>query len=215
MVEPILKKLQVDLGWQKAMIPKDYGGNEAMSLVSGELKQEQVSRGDYGMSLASACVDWGLAPATMACLFGSSGQSRHGGNRVDAFAPKFVENKLRIGLFQHERSEIRLRYQESPNEARLIRPGPAERQRMGNQRHQALGHQQRDRRSSLPGLQYGSKTGVQRFTLIYIPNSWDGVSHGRYEVKCGVGGDTNTSTYFDKFESPRSGGCRAGSGSPL
>jgi alkylation response protein AidB-like acyl-CoA dehydrogenase len=25
-IEPILKKLQVDLGWQKAMIPKQYGG---------------------------------------------------------------------------------------------------------------------------------------------------------------------------------------------
>ena len=77
-VEPILKKLQVDLGWQKAMIPKHYGGNEAMSLVSGALKQEQLSRGDYGISLASACVDWTLAPATMAFLFAPRQLSLHG-----------------------------------------------------------------------------------------------------------------------------------------
>ena len=50
-VEPILKKLQIDLGWQKAMIPKDYGGNEMLSIVAGALKQEQISRGDYGISL--------------------------------------------------------------------------------------------------------------------------------------------------------------------
>ena len=67
-VEPILRKLQIDLGWQKAVIPKDFGGNESMSLVTAALKQEQLSRGDYGISLASACVDWGLVPASMASI---------------------------------------------------------------------------------------------------------------------------------------------------
>ena len=33
-INPILKKLQVDLGCQKAMIPKDYGGNEDLSIVT-------------------------------------------------------------------------------------------------------------------------------------------------------------------------------------
>src|SRR4030066_348659 len=54
-VNPILKKLQVDLGCQKNMIPKDYGGNQLLSVVGSCLRQEQMSRGDYGMSLPTAC----------------------------------------------------------------------------------------------------------------------------------------------------------------
>ena len=56
-VNPILKKLQVDLGCQKNMIPKDYGGNEMISIVTGALKQEQIARGDYGISMHSAVTD--------------------------------------------------------------------------------------------------------------------------------------------------------------
>jgi len=99
-IEPILKKLQIDLGWQKAMIPKVYGGNEAMSLVTAALKQEQLSKADYGISLALACVDWGLAPATLACLFASSPAIKAWGKAVlDEFAPKFVEDKLAFACF--------------------------------------------------------------------------------------------------------------------
>jgi hypothetical protein len=39
------------------------------------------------------------------------------------------------------------------------------------------------------------KSGIEGFTLIYVPEPWEGVSHGKYEVKCGVNADRNTSTY--------------------
>jgi len=131
-VEPILKKLQVDLGWQKAMIPKHYGGNEAMSLVSGALKQEQLSRGDYGISLASACVDWTLAPATMAFLFASSPTVTAWGKAVlDEFAPRFVENKLRIGCFNMSEVQSACDIENHLNEAKLIRTEPCAAARSG------------------------------------------------------------------------------------
>jgi alkylation response protein AidB-like acyl-CoA dehydrogenase len=99
-VEPILKKLQIDLGWQKAMIPKSYGGNEVMSLVTAALKQEQLAQADYGISLASSCVDWGLAPATISYLFAPSATAKAWGKAVlDEFAPKFVGNELRFACF--------------------------------------------------------------------------------------------------------------------
>lgn len=59
-ITPILKKLQVDLGSQKSMIPEEYGGTEEKgSVVGATLKQEQLGRGDYGISMHSACTDWG------------------------------------------------------------------------------------------------------------------------------------------------------------
>ena len=50
------------------------------------------------------------------------------------------------------------------------------------------------------------KSGVDGFALIYVPEPWDGVSHGQYEVKCGVSADRNTSTYFDNVKVPKEWG---------
>ena len=203
-VEPILKKLQVDLGWQKAMIPKHYGGNEAMSLVSGALKQEQLSRGDYGISLASACVDWTLAPATMAFLFASSPTVTAWGKTVlDEFAPRFVENKLRIGCFNMSEMQSACDIENHLNEAKLIRTRAV---RSGKEwiingaKHWASNSGIADLHCLACNMD--PKSGVEGFALIYIPEPWDGVAHGKYEVKCGVSGDRNTSTYFDNAKVP-------------
>ena len=65
-ITPILKKLQIDLGCQAEMIPQDYGGTEfiRMGMVAAALKGEQISRGDWGICLHTACTNWGLTPAT-------------------------------------------------------------------------------------------------------------------------------------------------------
>ena len=57
-ITPILKKLQVGLGYQKNMIPLEYDGNQMLPMVGAALRQEQMSRGDYGISLHSACTEW-------------------------------------------------------------------------------------------------------------------------------------------------------------
>src|SRR3989304_6841905 len=67
-INPILKKLQVDLGCQKNMTPKEYGGNELLSIVAGALKQEQIGRGDYGIIMHIAVDVRRWTPATLAYL---------------------------------------------------------------------------------------------------------------------------------------------------
>jgi alkylation response protein AidB-like acyl-CoA dehydrogenase len=204
LIEPILKKLQVDLGWQKAMIPRQYGGNEAMSIVAAALKQEQLSRGDYGISLASACVDWGLAPATLAFLFGSSTTAKSWGKAVlDEFAPRFVEDKLRFACFNMSEVQSACDIENHLNEAKLIRTKAV---RHGNEwvidgaKHWASNSGIADLHCLACNMD--PKSGVEGFALIYVPEPWEGVSHGKYEVKCGVSGDRNTSTYFDNARVP-------------
>ena len=95
LVTPILKKLQVELGSQKSMIPKDYGGNELLSIVTGALKQEQISRGDYGLSMSSAVTDWGWDPATLAYLMAPTPETKAWGKAVlGEFLPMFVGDEL-------------------------------------------------------------------------------------------------------------------------
>jgi alkylation response protein AidB-like acyl-CoA dehydrogenase len=198
-IEPILKKLQIDMGWQKAAIPREYGGNESLSLVAAALKQEQLSRGDYGISLASACVDWGLVPATMAHLLPYSPAAKAWGKAVlDEFAPKFVGEELRFACFNMSEVQSACDIENHLNEARLIRTRAS---RSGNEwiingtKHWASN-------SGIANLHclacnMDPHSGIEGFALIYIPEPWPGVSHGKYEVKCGVSGDRNTSTYFD------------------
>jgi len=207
-VEPILRKLQIDLGWQKAMIPKSYGGNEVMSLVTAALKQEQLAQADYGISLASACVDWGLAPASISYLFSSSATAKAWGKAVlDEFAPKFAGNELRFACFNMSEVQSACDIENHLNEARLIRT----RARLSGNEWVIDGAKHWASNSGIADLHclacnMDPKSGVDGFTLIYVPEPWQGVSHGKYEVKCGVNGDRNTSTYFDSVRVPREWG---------
>jgi alkylation response protein AidB-like acyl-CoA dehydrogenase len=207
-VEPVLKKLQIDLGWQKAVIPRDFGGNEALSLVTAALKQEQLSRGDYGISLASACVDWGLAPATMAYLYGSSAAVKAWGKAVfDEFAPKFVGDTLRFACFNMSEVQSACDIENHLNEARLLRT----KARLSGNEWIISGAKHWASNSGIAAVHclacnMDPRSGVEGFTLVYVPEPWDGVSHGKYEVKCGVSGDRNTSTYFDNVRVPKKWG---------
>jgi butyryl-CoA dehydrogenase len=205
-VEPILKKLQVDLGFQKTVIPRDYGGNEALSLVSASLKQEQLARADYGISLASACVDWGLVPATMAYLMFPSVKD-WGKAVLDKFAPMFVEDKLHFACFNMSEVQSACDIENHLNDARLIRT-KAELQGdewvINGTKHWASNSGIADLHCLACNMDPAS--GIEGFALIYIPEPWPGVSHGKYEVKCGAKGDRNTSTYFDNARVPREWG---------
>jgi alkylation response protein AidB-like acyl-CoA dehydrogenase len=50
------------------------------------------------------------------------------------------------------------------------------------------------------------RLGIDAFALIYVPEPWPGVSHGKFEVKCGMQADRNTSTYFDDVRVPKEWG---------
>ncbi len=209
-IEPILKKLQVGLGWQKAAIPKCYGGNETLSLVTAALKQEQLARGDYGISLASACVDWGLVPATMAFLSASSSDIKKWGTTVlNEFAPKFAGDELMCACFNMSEVQSACDIENHLNEARLIR---TKAELIGNEwvingaKHWASNSGIADLHCLACNMD--PKSGVDGFALIYIPEPWEGVSHGKYEVKCGVSADRNTSTYFDNARVPKEWGIR-------
>jgi alkylation response protein AidB-like acyl-CoA dehydrogenase len=179
-----------------------------MSLLTAALKQEQLARADYGVSLASACVDWGLAPATLAYLFGSSKALKAYGKAVlDEFAPRFVEDKLRFACFNMSEVQSACDIENHLNEARLIRTKAV---RSGNKwvingsKHWASNSGIADLHCLACNMD--PKSGVEGFALIYVPEPWEGVSHGKYEVKCGVSGDRNTSTYFDNVRVPAAWG---------
>ncbi len=209
-ITPILKKLQVDLGCQADMIPEDYGGNEFLRLgmVASALKSEQLSRGDWGINLHTSCTNWGWAPATAAYLFPSSATTKAWGKAVlEAFAPKFIGKELRVACFNMAESDSACDIENHMNEGRLIRT----RATLQGGEWVINGAKQWATNSGIADLNcvacnMDPGLGIDGFALIYVPEPWPGVSHGKYEVKCGVQADRNTSTYFDNVRVPKEWG---------
>jgi len=206
-ITPILKKLQVDLGCQKNMIPKDYGGNELLSVVGSCLRQEQMSRGDYGMSLHTACTEWGWTPAMMAYSSPSPTGKAWGKTIFDEFASKFVGNKLRVACFNMSEVESAVDIENSLNEGRTI----GVRAKLDGGEWVVNGTKFWATNSGISDLNcvvcnMDPRLGKDSLALIYVPEPWPGVSHGKFEVKCGVQSDRNTSTYFDDVRVPKKWG---------
>ena len=207
-INPILKKLQVDLGCQKSMIPQEYGGIAEMgSIVAGALKQEQVGRGDYGISMHSACTDWGWTPASTA-YFSPLPKAKAWAKAVfDKFTPKFVGNKLAVACFNMSETESATDAENPQNEGRTI----GVRAKLEGNEWVINGNKFWASNSGIADLNcvvcnMDPKLGVDALALVYVPEPWPGVSHGKFEVKCGMQGDRNTSTYFDNVRVPKEWG---------
>ena len=206
-INPILKKLQVDLGCQKNAIPKDYGGNE-LSLVACALKQEQIGRGDYGISMHSAVTEWTWVPVLLAHLGPFSPKTKAWSKAVlDEFSPKFVGNELQAGCFNMSETESACDIENSLNEGRTIKV----RAKLEGNEWVINGDKFWASNAGIADLNcvvcnMDPKQGIDAFALIYVPEPWPGVTHGKFEVKCGMQADRNTSTFFDNVRVPKEWG---------
>ncbi len=204
---PILNKLQVGLGCQKNMIPKEYGGNEMLSIVAGALKQEQIARGDYGISMHSAVTEWTWTPITLAYLMGSPTAKAWAKAVLEKFAPMFIENKLRAGCFNMSESESACDIENLENEGRLVHVTA----KLEGNEWVVNGNKFWASNAGIADLNcvicnMDPRLGPEAFALIYVPEPWPGVSHGKFEVKCGMQSDRNTATYFDAVRVPKEWG---------
>jgi alkylation response protein AidB-like acyl-CoA dehydrogenase len=208
LVNPILKKLQVDLGCQKSMIPKDFGGDEMLSIVAGALKQEQMARGDYGISMHSAVTDWAWTPATLAYLMAPSPEAKAWGKAVlDKFAPMFTGSEHRAGCFNMSEPESACDIENTTNEGKTV----ATRARLEGDEWVINGSKFWASNAGVADLNcvicnIDPRLGKDAFALIYVPEPWPGVSHGKFEVKTGMQADRNTSTFFDNVRVPKEWG---------
>ena len=72
--------------------------------------------------LASSCVDWGLAPATIAFFTASSQDAKKWGATVlNEFAPKFTGDEVKFACFNMSEVQSACDIENHLNEAKLIR----------------------------------------------------------------------------------------------
>jgi len=206
-INPILKKLQVDLGCQRNAIPKDYGGNQ-LSIVACALKQEQIGRGDYGISMHSAVTEWGWVPVLLAHLAPFSPKAKAWAKAVlDEFAPKFTSNEFHAGCFNMSEPDSACDIENAQNEGRTIKVTA----KLEGNEWVINGNKLWASNAGIADLNcvvcnMDPKLGIDAFALVYVPEPWTGVSHGKFEVKCGMQSDRNNSTFFDNVRVPKEWG---------
>jgi len=207
-ITPILKKIQVDLGGQKAMIPEEYGGLGMGSILTAALKQEQMGRADYGISMHCACTDWMWTPVFIAHMAPLPEPAKAWSKAVfSEFAPKFLGKELRVGCFNMSETESATDVENPLNEGKTIGVSA----KLEGDEWVINGTKFWASNSGIADVNcvvcnMDPKLGVDAFALIYVPEPWPGVSHGKFEVKCGMQGDRNTSTYFDDVRVPKEWG---------
>ncbi|HJP35136.1 MAG TPA: acyl-CoA dehydrogenase family protein, partial [Gammaproteobacteria bacterium] len=64
-IKPIMKKLMVDIGYQRGIWPEDVGGLGASSCVGFVVCCEEIARGDSGMCTAANCCGWPFMHITL------------------------------------------------------------------------------------------------------------------------------------------------------
>jgi alkylation response protein AidB-like acyl-CoA dehydrogenase len=207
-INPILKKLQVDLGCQKSWIPKDYGGDEVISIVTGGLKQEQLARGDYGISMHSAVTDWGLIPASSSYMFAPTPEAKAWGKAVlDKFAHLYTGKEHHAACFNMSEPESACDIENVTNQGKTV----AVRAKLEGDEWVVNGSKFWASNAGVADLNcvicnMDPRLGKDAFALVYVPEPWPGVSHGKFEVKCGMQADRNTSTFFDNVRVPKEWG---------
>jgi butyryl-CoA dehydrogenase len=207
-IKPILKKLQVDLGCQKSMIPQGYGGTlELGSIVTGALKQEQMARADYGISMHSAVTDWVWTPAALAYMSPSATGKAWAKKIFSEFAPAFTGNELKAGCFNMSEADSACDIENVTNEGRTIKTVA----KLKGDEWVINGGKLWASNASIADLNVvmcnmDPGKGIDSFVMVYVPEPWPGVSHGKPEVKCGLMADVNNSTFFDDVRVPKEWG---------
>jgi alkylation response protein AidB-like acyl-CoA dehydrogenase len=206
-ITPIMKKICVDLGFQKAVIPKEYGGLESLSIVTDILRNEQLARADYGISMATDCINWGLTPAYMAYLSPEPEAKAWADAIFTKFGPKFVGDELQIACFNMSEEQSATDIENILNKGQTIRV----RAKQEGDEWVVNGSKMWGSNSGVADLNcvpcnLNPTSDINNFSLVYVPEPWQGVSHGKFEVKCGVQADRNTSTFFDDVRVPKEWG---------
>ncbi len=90
-VDDILVKLLVDIGFLKAVFPEELGGTNITSMVTYVQVLEELARGDLGIATAAACTLWPLSPILY--------EPYRRIDLLEEFKDIFFSNELKLGCF--------------------------------------------------------------------------------------------------------------------
>lgn len=201
-VTEILRKM-VGIGFFRAIIPPEYGGDGMPSPFSRLLLRTEFARGDMGINLSWAVTEWALRPAILS------------ENKVvmKEFAPWFTGQDLHLACFSitepHSGCDVE-------NVERFHGRSIKVRARLDGDEWVINGQKCMASNSGVADLycvlcQTDPNQGEDGIVLIYVPGDAKGLSFGKFENKAGVAGDRNCDVFFEDVRVPKEY-CAAGPG---
>jgi len=196
--DKLLKKIMLDFGLQCAPWPKEYGGLES-DLITACLCNEEMSRGDSGLSTAAGCINWTfmpmLAPKPNPIL-------------IEKFAPLACQTeKLFVGCaaITDARSGSDVENIDGTH-GRYI----ATTAELDGDEWVINGHKLWPTNSGgladIFAVFCTTNPGVaddEAFAIIYVPADTPGVKQGEPYQKAGMSGDKNSDVWFDNVRVPQ------------
>jgi alkylation response protein AidB-like acyl-CoA dehydrogenase len=206
-IEPLCKKIAIDLGYQKMFLPTGYDGLQNLSAVNHCLIQEQLCRADTGISQNVGCTQWAAMPAIFGYLNGSPVGKAFGKAVLDVIGPKLASDELYTGCYHMSEPESGCDIENWQNEGKLIRT----RAKLEGEEWVINGSKFWTTNAGIANFNcvvcnMDPNLGIDAFTIVYFPEPWPGVSHGKFEAKCGLKSERNTSTFFDDVRAPKEWG---------
>jgi butyryl-CoA dehydrogenase len=196
-IEPVMKQICVDLGFQRSVFPEKYGGLGITSQQSFYWATEELARGDSGMAVAATCISWPLVPI----LFEPYTRE----DLLEEFAKIFCKDELRFGCFAMTEPQGGCDIENvDVMKGRTIKTTAT----LEGDEWVINGEKQWPTNSGIASLYLTVCTtnpdlGEEGIALIYVPAPIKGLDFGDFEVKAGMAADRNCSIYFDNVRVPK------------
>lgn len=195
-VNRLLKSLCVDLGYQQANWPAEYGGL-GVDTITSCLLLEEISRADAGLATAASCSTWAMSPIY------PPGENRA---LMEYFTPRFLDqDRWYVGSVAltepHSGSDIE---NVDGTHGRFIRT----RARQDGDEWVVNGHKLWPTNSGGLGDVFcvicttDPNAGDDGVAIVYVPADTPGVEQGRPYKKAGMNGDRNSDIWFNDVRVP-------------
>jgi len=194
--KPLLHKLCVELGYQRACWPQEYGGL-GISSITSNLLMEEMARADSGLATAASCSTWAMSP-----IFPPFANEE----LMELFSPRFLdEQRWYVGCVAltdgHSGSDVE---NVDGTHGRYIRTTAT---RDGDE-WVVNGHKLWPTNSGGHADLFAvvcttdAEGGDDAVAIIYVPADAPGVTQGAPYQKAGMAADANGDIWFDNVRVP-------------
>jgi len=192
-IEPILRKLLIDMGMQKMMVS---GEGMFAAIATFCVALEEIARGDSGIAVALACTSWTLMPIWY--------EPYRNEDLLKELTAVFQEDEIHFGCFAMTEPEGGCDIENPQMKGRKIHTTA----RLDGDEWIINGAKQWPSNSGIASLYLTVCTtdpnlGDEGIALIYVPYPVEGVSFSRFENKAGMQADRNCTIYYDDVRVPR------------
>jgi alkylation response protein AidB-like acyl-CoA dehydrogenase len=194
--KPLLRKLCVELGYQRALWPRQYGGG-GVGCVTSCLLLEELARADAGLATAASCSVWAMSP-----IFPPTENTQ----LMELFSPRFLDTQdWYVGCVAltdaHSGSDVE---NLDGTHGRFVRT----RARLADDAWVIDGHKKWPTNSGGMADLFAvfcttdPDGGDDAFAIIYVPADTPGVRQGEPYQKAGMAADANSDVWFDDVRVP-------------